>query len=165
MKRQYGIQCRKGIGLALGMFFFMAASDAANAQVVTLEERAASAERVVVATVRSVTPEWRENRFGDRLIVSRIQLDVAETLKGAPTSAVLMEMEGGTLDGMTLQVSSLPRMSEGERGVFFLDSAERGVHTPHLRGYGILPLNTYDVVPGSSLRLDEIRNRVRGAGR
>ena len=155
MKRQYGSQCRKGIGLALGIFLFMAANDAANGQVVTLEDRAASAERVVVATVRSVTPEWRENRFGDRLIVSRIQLDVAETLKGAPTSAVLMEMEGGTLDGMTLQVSTLPRMSEGERGV----------HTPHLRGYGILPLNTDDVVPGSSLRLGEIRNRVRGAGR
>jgi hypothetical protein len=44
-----------------------------HAQVATLDERVAGAQRVVVATARSVVPEWRENSHGDRLIVSGTQ--------------------------------------------------------------------------------------------
>ena len=106
---------------------------------------------------------WRENTFGDRLIVSRVLLNVEETLKGTPSnSPVWMEMEGGTLDGMTLRVSDLPELQPGERAVFFLDQGENGISTPHLRGQGILKLDNDDVVRGSSLRLDAIRTLARG---
>jgi hypothetical protein len=165
MRRRDGGRGLVALRLAMGIFFVTAAAAPAYAQNATLEQRVAGADRVVVATVRNVAPEWRENKFGDRLIVSRIQLEVSETLKGDQASTVWMEMEGGTLDGFTLQVSTLPRLSTGERGVFMLDAAERGVHTPHLRGYGILPLDDHDVIRGTSLRLDEVRNRVRGSGR
>jgi hypothetical protein len=141
-----------GIGLLAG---------AAAAQNATLEYRVSGAESVVVATARSVTASWRENEHGDRIIVSRVQLDVDETLKGARASAMWVDVDGGTLDGYTLRVSGLHMPEIGERGVFILDPAEGGVHTPHLRGLGILPLDDNDVVRGSNVHLSDIRTRVR----
>jgi hypothetical protein len=138
---------------------------ASAGQIASVDERVRAAERVVVATARSVTPEWRENAQGDRIIVSRIQLDVNETLKGAVDAHVWVEVDGGSLDGLTLQVSGLPLIQPGERAVFFLDSTPRGVHTPHLRGQGILMLDDQNLVRGTRLRLDEIRSRARRARR
>ena len=135
------------------------------AQVATLDERVAGAERVVVATARSVSPEWRENEHGDRIIVSRVELEVEETLKGRSEGTVWVEVEGGTLDGLTLRVSSQPLMLGGERAVFFLDRDAANVNRPYLKGQGILFLDGQDLVRGSSLRLSEIRSRARSAGR
>jgi len=132
-----------------------------RAQIATLDERVAGAQRVVVATTRAVHSEWRENSHGDRLIVSRVQLAVIETLKGASESSLWLEVEGGTLDGYTLRVSSLPLMQEGERAVFFLDRGQGAANVPHLRGQGILFLDDNNQVRNSSLRLTEIRNRAR----
>lgn len=136
-----------------------------RAQVATLDQRIDGAEQVVVATVRGVVPEWRENSHGDRLIVSRVQLAVEETLKGAAEQTMWLEVEGGTLDGLTLKVSSLPMMQGGERAVFFLDRGVGAVRRPHLKGQGILFLDGQDFVRGSSLRLAEIRSHARGGGK
>jgi hypothetical protein len=136
---------------------------ASNGRIATLDERIAGAQRVVVASARSIDAGWRENTYGDRVIVSRVLLDVEETLKGSATSnAIWMDLEGGTLDGFTLRVSDLPDLRPGERAVFFLDQGENGVATPHLRGQGILKLGRDNVVTGSSLRLDAIRTLARG---
>lgn len=103
-----------------------------------------------------------ENTYGDRLIVSRVLLDVEETLRGSVTgNALWMDLEGGTVDGITLRVSDLPELKAGERAVFFLDQGVNGVATPHLRGQGILKLGKDNVVSGSSLRLDDIRSLAR----
>jgi hypothetical protein len=115
----------------------------------------------VVATARSITASWRENEHGDRLIVSRVQLEVNETLKGAGKRTVWLDVDGGTLDGYTLRVSGLHMPEVGERAVYLLDRGDNDVHVPHLRGLGILPLDDSDVVRGSNVHLNEIRTRVR----
>ena len=51
-----------------------------------------------------------------------------------------LDLEGGTLDGFTLRVSSLPTLVPGERAVFFLDGGNGGYHA-HLKGQGILKLD------------------------
>lgn len=131
---------------------------ASSGRIATLDERIQGSQRVVVASARSVNASWRENTYGDRVIVSSVLLDVEETLKGSATSnAVWMDLEGGTLDGFTLRVSDLPTIHPGDRAVFFLDQGENGISTPHLRGQGIIKLGDDDVVPGSSLRLQDIR--------
>lgn len=136
---------------------------ASTGRIATLDERIAGAQRVVVASARSVDASWRENTYGDRVIVSRVLLNVEETLKGSATSnAIWMDLEGGTLDGFTLRVSDLPDVRTGERAVFFLDQGENGIATPHLRGQGILKLDPDNVVTGSSLRLDVIRALAHG---
>jgi len=112
-----------------------------------------------------VQPSWRVNRYGDRLIVSRVVLDVEESLKGTSNQQMLLDLEGGNLDGLTLEVSDLPTMTKGERAVFFLDDAGDGAFQPHLRGKGVLKLDADDVVHGSSLRLSDIRGMARQAGR
>jgi hypothetical protein len=130
---------------------------------VPLAERARGAERVVVGRVAAITPEWRTNEFGDRLIVSLVRVNVDETLKGQPLPAVDVEVEGGTIGEVTLRVSDLASFAPGDRAVFYLRRSPRGSLVPHLRGQGLLKLDRADRVPGSSLTLQEIRRTVAAA--
>ncbi len=127
---------------------------------VPLAERARGAERVVVGRVAAVDPVWRVNEFGDRLIVSVVRVAVDQTLKGQTQTAVDVEVEGGTIGGLTLTVSDLATFRAGDRAVFYLRRSPRGAFVPHLRGQGLLKLDRSDRVPGSSLTLDEIRRTV-----
>jgi len=127
-----------------------------DAGAATIEERTAGAERVVVAAVESVTADYQTNEFGDRLIVSHAKLQIQEAIKGS-TEPLTLDYEGGTVDGITLHVSSLPVLRAGERGVFFVTRGKNGEFKPHLRGQGILKLDPQDRVPNSSLTLADVR--------
>jgi hypothetical protein len=131
-----------------------------------LAERVRGADKVVVARARTVSPVWQSNAFGDRLIVSRVLLDVEESLKGAAGQTIWLEVEGGTIDGVTLRVSDVPQMHSGERAVFFLDeTTSSSTHTLHLRGQGFLPIDERDAVSGTNVQLDDIRRLAHPAGR
>ena len=138
---------------------------AAGNRPVDIPERARGARSVVVAHTAEITPVWQTNEFGDLLIVSQVRLEVEETLKGAPVSSFWMNVEGGTLNGVTLRVSSLPAMEPGERGVFFVDEMPDGTRVPHGKGLGILKLDRSEQVQGTSLLLRDIRRMVQNAGR
>ena len=138
----------------------LAAPAVAQETPVPLPERARGAERIVVGRVSSVTPEWRTNAFGDRLIVSILRVLIDETLKGQRDSTLDVEVEGGSIGDMTLRVSDLHSFTPGERAVFYLRRGERRAFVPHLRGQGLLKLDPADRVPGSSLTLQEIRRTV-----
>jgi hypothetical protein len=127
---------------------------------VPLAERARGAERVIVGRVASVAPGWQVNEFGDRLIVSLVRVIVTETLKGQVVPALDVEVEGGTIGDLTLNVSDQTSFSVGDRAVFYLKGTPRGTFVPHLRGQGLLKLDGLGRVPGSSLTLDEIRREV-----
>src|SRR5258707_957449 len=135
-----------------------------DAAAVPLAERARGAERVVVGQVASVNPVWRVNEFGDRLIVSVVHVTVNETLKGPVQRAVDVELEGGTIDGVTLHVSDQVSLVRGERAVFYLKRGARGSFVPHLRGQGLLKLDKSNRVPGSSLTLETIRREAAAGG-
>ena len=138
---------------------------ASHGRPVSVEERVNGSARVVVARATDVKPAWRSNQWGDRIIVSRVVLEVQETLKGRADRQVVMDLEGGSVDGVSLEVSSLPALGRGERAVFFLDDSGSGTFQPHLRGLGILKLGDDDVVRGSSLKLEDIRDIARQVGR
>ena len=142
-----------------------AAQVASGQQPPTIEERAQGAERIVVATVTGVSSRFERNEHGDELIVSRATLAVEEALKGTPEAASTLEYEGGTVNGITLRVSSLPVLSPGERGVFFMNRGKKGELRPHLRGQGILKLDTKNHVQGSGLTLDDVRRMAKRQGR
>ena len=124
---------------------------------------ARSSERVVVATVTRVEPVFARNEFGDELIVSRAHLRVDQVLKaGAETSAdLIVEVEGGTIGELTLDVSDMPKVHLGERAVFFLGRNSRGANVPHGRGDGILKLDAGDRVQSSDLTLADVQSAVR----
>jgi hypothetical protein len=149
--------------IAFIFLIFCSVAGASQGRAVPLEERAQGANQVVVATVTSVTSRWDVNAYGDRLIISRLSLRVDETLKGVAAAAVSMDLEGGTLDGLTLRVSALPALELGERAVFFLNPKAGGVYQPHLAGQGILELDDADFVRGSNLSLATLRAIVRQA--
>jgi hypothetical protein len=137
---------------------------AAQDATVPLAERGRGAERVVVGRVSSVSPQWQVNEFGDRLIVSTVRIGVEETLKGAAESNVDVDVEGGTIGGLTLHVSDLTTFEPGDRAVFYLKRNGRGTLVPHLRGQGLLKLDAANRVRGTGVTLAEIR-RAMAAGR
>ena len=74
-----------------------------------------------------------------------------------------IEVEGGTVGEVTLAVSDLPRVSAGERAVFFVSRDARGRLVPHLRGQSILKLDAQDRVAGSTLSLAALRAEILAA--
>lgn len=131
---------------------------------VPLPVRNRGAERVLVGRVTSVNGVWRENEFGDRLIVSVVRLAVEETLKGQHQQDVDVEVEGGTIGNLTLRVSDLATFQPGERAVFYLTRAPRGAFVPYMRGQGLLKLDRANKVPGSALTLEDIRRTAAAEG-
>jgi hypothetical protein len=120
----------------------------------------------VVGRVSAVTPAWRDNDFGDRLITSIVRVTVDETLKGAHRQSIDVEIEGGTIDGLTLRVSDLDTFAPGDRAVFYLTQNRRGALVPHLRGLGLQKIDAAGRIRGSSVTLDQVRRDVRaGAAR
>ena len=130
---------------------------------IDVARQARGAGKVVVARVSDVRAQVESNQFGDQLIVSHAVLEVLETLKGAPLAVENVAVEGGTVGDLTLKVSDLPTLQEGDRAVFFIDSANDGTNRPHDRGRGIMKLDASDRVAGSSLSLEDVRQGVRSA--
>jgi hypothetical protein len=129
-------------------------------------ERARGSDQVVVGHVSSVTSDWRDNDFGDRLITSILHVTVEETLKGAAQQSVDVEVEGGTIGALTLRVSDLETFAAGDRAVFYLTHNRRGALVPHLRGLGLQKIDQAGRIRGSNVTLDQVRRDVRaGAGR
>jgi hypothetical protein len=131
---------------------------------ITIAERAQGAAVVLVGTIESSVPLYRTNKYGDNLIVSQLSIRVSELVKGTTPGFVTLEIEGGTMNGITMRTSDLPELRTGDNCVFFLDRGSSGELTPHLRGYGLLRLSN-GVVEHSSLTLDQIRAEVKGAAR
>jgi hypothetical protein len=133
-------------------------AEAANQEASSsLAERTGGAERVVVGRVASVQGVWQENEFGDRLIVSVVRVTVDETLKGPPQQELEIEVEGGTIGDLTLRVSDLATFTRGERAVFYLTRSPRGRFVPYMRGQGLLKLDQFERVAGSTVTLEQIR--------
>jgi len=137
---------------------------AATRRVIDLPERFRGADQAVVGRVVKVEPVWQRTASGDELIVSRVELAVEETLKGAPVRTIAVDVEGGQIGDLVLTVSDLPTLRAGERAVVLVARDRAGRVVPHLRGLGILKLDERGMVPGSSLSLDMIREAARATG-
>ena len=121
------------------------------------------AGKVIVGRVIDVQPRFETNRFGDELIVSHAVVEVTETLKGARQALVRVAVEGGSVGGLTLEVSDMPALAVDDEAVMFLDTPATGDAMPHDRGHGIIKLDAQGRVRGNGPTLDEIRGQVRAA--
>jgi hypothetical protein len=128
-----------------------------SAQAIDLKARIKGAERTVVGRVVRVAPYIKKSDHGDMLIMSHVELAVEETLKGAPTQTVPVEIEGGTLNGVTMEVSDMPELKPGVRAVMMLKRGRSGEFVPHQRGEGVLELDAQEHVKNSDLWLDDVR--------
>ena len=150
-----------GIAAFLGACLFDAIAHAQRD--VPVDERTRGSDQVVVGRVSAVTPVWRNNDFGDRLIISIVHVSVEETLKGASQQSMDVEVEGGTIGSLTLRVSDLETFTPGERAVFYLTHSRRGTLVPHLRGLGLQKIDQAGRIRGSNATLDQVRREVRAA--
>jgi len=104
------------------------------------------------------------NNFGDQVIISRLLLQIQETMKGQAAPALWLDVEGGTVGNLTLRVSDMPALNQGDRAVFFTNPGQSGDDVQHLRGLGILKLDaTNRVEQESNLTLDDVRRIVEAA--
>lgn len=63
-------------------------------------------------TVRSLTPIWQGNAYGDLLIVTLVEVDT-------PQGTRWLHVKGGTKDGLTLEVSGHPVPAVGQKVGFW----------------------------------------------
>ncbi len=122
-----------------------------------LKARINAAERAVVGRVTRVAPYMKRTEHGDLLIMSHVELAVEETLKGTPSATLPVEMEGGTLNRLTLRVSDMPTLKAGARAVVMVTRGRRGEFVPHRRGASVLELEAGDHIKNSDLWLDDVR--------
>lgn len=141
----------------LAALAFSGAAEAAPGKAIGLRERLKGAERAVVGRVMSVQPRVVRNEFGDVLIVSRLDVLVEETLKGQSVQRIPVDVEGGTVNGVTLRVSDMPELKRGSRAVLMLSRTRSGHFVPHMRGAGVLELDEQGHVKNTNLWLDDVR--------
>lgn len=128
-----------------------------------IADRARGADQVVVAQVVGVTPSYETNEYGDRLIVSHVDLNVEETLKGRAAHRASLDIAGGTIDGITLDVSHEPKVNLGERAVFFMKLQRNGKYGPHMGDQGVLALDTHNRVKGTTVDLQTLKQAIAAA--
>ena len=130
---------------------------------VPLDERVRGAERIVGGHVMMVRSEFTTNEFGDRLIVTRARVVVSEVLKGrVPTSTMEVDLEGGTVGRLRLQVSDMPEVGPGDHVVFMLRENATGRQVPSMRGQGVFKLNRQGRDDEQGITLEDIRAAAKG---
>ena len=88
----------------------------------SLDQLAGRAATIVVSTVTSRRAEW-EHYGESRLIITKVTIEVEQTLKGSAPRTLVVEVLGGTIGDQTLHVSHVPEFKVGDRDVLFLNSA------------------------------------------
>ncbi|UCG17025.1 MAG: matrixin family metalloprotease [Phycisphaerales bacterium] len=91
-------------------------------------ELTAEAQRIVIGDVVEVSSFWNDNHD---VIRTRVVIDVDDYLLGPGTGIEVLEMRGGTVGDITLQLSVLPVFEQGDHVLLFLS----GAGTPILRSF------------------------------
>ena len=116
-----------------------------------------SAAFIIVGTVSETRPARRRSSFGDEIIVTTAIIRVGETLRGKGPAWLALEVEGGTINDITMEASDTPLLNRGDRAVFLIDRLPDGRFVPHRRGSGILRLQADDHIRDTTLTLADVR--------
>lgn len=121
----------RGLLAALGLFALVFAPSARATTMLfsDLPQLVQKSDAVVRGTVKSVRSRWSSDRSR---IVTDVELEVAESLKGSPGSSLLILQPGGVVGEVGQQISGLPSFVEGEEVVVFLE--RRGTSAFRVRG-------------------------------
>jgi hypothetical protein len=77
------------------------------------------ADYVVHAVVKSVTSEW-QNDGPHKHIITKIELDVREVIKGTPPQPLVLEMLGGKVGNIEMAVEGAPKFYAGDEDILFI---------------------------------------------
>ena len=90
----------------------------ATEALVSLDTVIHGSDRIVRGRVVGLNSRRGTNEFGDDLIYTDISIETHETLKG-DRSNLLLTIEGGTVNGITLKVSDVPAFHPGDEVLLF----------------------------------------------
>lgn len=126
MSLPFGFTRRQGVlmGLALGLGALPGRAHASLVLALELPAMTAAADAIVVAKV-AATRSWKAQN--EKTIFTEIKLEVAETWKGislAGTRTITIVQPGGTVGDLEMHVHGLPRFSQGEDAVLFLNARD-----------------------------------------
>ena len=105
------------------MALFMALAPARATSVIApdFDGLVSEADYVVRATVKSVTSEYRTTPKG-QAIFTKVELQVLETITGTPPSPLVLQVLGGTVDGVTMRVEGVPLFHVGDEDILFVQN-------------------------------------------
>jgi hypothetical protein len=102
----------------LGAFILLAQLALALEAPMSLQTLSRNSDRIVRGKVTNVGYLQGTNEYGDQLIYTNVSIRVEEALKGDRSDFVLT-VEGGTLNGITLEVSDAAKFNLGEEVLVF----------------------------------------------
>ena len=79
------------------------------------------ADFVVRAVVKSVTSEYRTTPQG-KAIFTKVELHVLESITGTPPQPLVLQLLGGTVDGVTMHVDGAPLFHVGDEDILFVQN-------------------------------------------
>jgi hypothetical protein len=79
------------------------------------------ADYVARAAVKSVTSEYRTTPHG-KAIFTKVELQVLEAITGTPPQPLVLELLGGTVDGVTMRVEGVPLFHVGDEDILFVQN-------------------------------------------
>lgn len=98
----------------------------AQAELLTLDQLIARAPDIVVGTVVSRKTEW-EHYGSSRLIITKVSIEIEQTLKGSASRTLTVEVMGGTIGEESQRLSHVPEFRVGDRDVLFLNGQPHAV--------------------------------------
>jgi hypothetical protein len=107
---------------SLAVFILFAASRAFATSVIapSFDELVNGADLIFTGPVISQHSEWR-NTDGKRSIVTIVKFGVEQVHKGRAGVTVKLQFLGGAIGAVTLDVSDMPKFTQGERVVLFVE--------------------------------------------
>jgi hypothetical protein len=110
--------------LALIALVWLLAVNPARATTVVAQDFSSlvsGADYVVRAAVKSVISEYRTTPQG-RAIFTKVELQVLETITGTPPQPLVLQLLGGTVDGVTMRVEGVPQFHVGDEDILFVQN-------------------------------------------
>ncbi len=95
----------------------------------SFDQLVGQADYVVRAVVKSVNSEW-QIEGQNRHIITKVELDVKEVIKGSPPNPLVLEMLGGRIGSIEMKVEGAPNFFVGDEDILFV----------HGNGQQVIPL-------------------------
>jgi hypothetical protein len=107
---------------AVGIFLLFAASRAFATSVIapSFDDLVTRADLIFTGQVISQHSEWRDTG-GKRSIVTIVKFGIEQIHKGKAGVTVKLQFLGGAIGAVTLDVSDMPKFTQGERVVLFVE--------------------------------------------
>jgi hypothetical protein len=125
------------------------------------EELIQKSEAIVLGTVQNMHSAWAPDRSQ---IYTYVTFQVEAQFKGQPVdNTMIIQIPGGTADGITQWVSDVPHLQPGMRVVLHTFMQDTGY--PWIYGWekGVLPVEN-DALPNYNMTLDQFRRLVEVVG-